>query len=99
MSGSVEGLRINWRGSDVWLEFKGADLAFTVPDALAFEGHVSFIEDPPQPRDPSTPKTRGFRGGGKLNVIPAGIEIDADVIIGRNDQNPSYTFCYLYLST
>lgn len=98
MSGAVEGLRVNWKGSDVWLEFSGAEVAFEIPDAIEFKGRVAFIEDPKDP-DPSLPKTRGFKGGGKLKVIPTGLEIDAQLVIGKNDADPSYTFFYIFVDT
>jgi len=99
MSGAVEGLRVNWKGSDVWLEFSGAEVAFEIPDAIEFTGRVAFIEDPKEPKHPSLPKTRGFKGGGKLKVIPTGLGIDAQLVIGKNDANPSYTFFYIFVDT
>lgn len=99
MSGAVEGLRVNWKGEEIWLEFSGAEVAFEIPDAIEFTGRVAFIEDPKEPKDPSLPKTRGFKGGGKLKVIPTGLEIDAQLVIGKNDADPSYTFFYIFVDT
>jgi len=90
MSGSVEGLRICWKGSDFWLEFKGAGLAFEIPNSIAFAGRVEFIEDPNGPK-------RGFKGGGKLKIIPSGLEVNAEVVIGKNMRDPAYTFFFIFL--
>ncbi len=92
MKGAVEGLRVCWKGSEYWLEFKGAEVAFEIPDSIAFAGRVEFVDDPEGP-------TRGFKGGGKLKIIPTGLEIDAQVVIGKNEKNPAYTFFYFFIES
>lgn len=91
MSAAVEGLRIYWDDhNNYWLKFSGASLAFEIPNSISFSGRVALIED--------GAKT-GFKGSGKLKVIPTGLEINAEVIVGKNDEAPAYTFFYIYLDT
>lgn len=90
MSGAVEGLRIYWKGSDFWLEFTGVELAFEIPNSIEFAGRVEFINDPDGPK-------RGFKGGGKVKIIPTGLEINAELVIGKNEKDPAYTFFYIFL--
>ena len=75
MSGSVEGLRVNWRGDKIWLSLEGAGVGFEVRDTVAFEGHLGLIDD--------GSGISGFRGGGKLTVIPAKLGIDAELIVAN----------------
>jgi hypothetical protein len=90
MSAAVEGLRIYWKDGDFWLTFSGAEIAFEIPNSIAFSGRVAFIKDGAK---------HGFKGGGKLKVIPTGLEINAEVVIGKNERDPAYTFFYIFLET
>jgi hypothetical protein len=90
MSGAVEGLRIYWKDGEYRLTFSGASLAFEIPGSIAFSGRVALIDDGPK---------HGFKGSGKLKIIPTGLEVSADVVIGKNDASPAYTYFFIYLDT
>jgi hypothetical protein len=89
LGGSVEGLKIKWKGDDIGLELKGIGIEMAVPNALTVNGRVEFIDDGSR---------KGFKGGVKLAIIPASILVDAQFMIGKNSQVPAYAFAYGFLA-
>ncbi len=89
LGGSVEGLKIKWKGNSVDLELRGMGVELTVPDALYLKGKVEFFDDGP---------LQGFKGGITLKVIPTNVTVDAQLLVGKNSQNPAYTFAYVFVA-
>jgi len=89
MGGSVEGLKIKWKGDNVSLEMRGIAVQMVVPGALEIAGRVEFINEDSK---------KGFKGGVKLRIIPTNVLVDAQLMIGKNSQAPAYTFAYVYVA-
>ncbi|MEZ4312958.1 MAG: hypothetical protein R3F14_33470 [Polyangiaceae bacterium] len=84
---SVEGLRITWYsdGRDPRLSLNGAGVELVVPDVLSFKGAVSFREF----KDRQGRDIKRFDGRIALNLLFAGLEIDAQVVFGIDATNSS----------
>jgi len=86
--GSVEGLRIKWwDNGKTDVELNGIGVNFEIPDVLEFSGEVAFLSD----------GINGFKGDINLNLITVGLEMDAALVVGKNNQDPPYKFFYIYL--
>jgi hypothetical protein len=97
VSGSVEGFKVLWRGSDVWAQLRGVAVGFEIPDSVIFAGHLEFFEDPEEPRGNVPGKQRGFRGAGSLTILPTNMKISSEIVLGRCDGPPPYAFAYLFV--
>jgi hypothetical protein len=92
MGGSFEGLKIKWKGNDlgsVKIELRGIAVQMVVPDTLALEGQVEFIDEG---------TLKGFKGAAKLTLIPTNVVVDAQLMIGKNSESPAYTFAYVFVA-
>lgn len=98
VSGSVEGFKVLFRGSDVWAQLRGVAVGFEIPDSVIFAGHLEFFEDPEEPRGNVPGKQRGFRGSGSLTILPTNMRISAEVLLGRSDGPPPFPFAYLFVN-
>lgn len=90
LEGSVEGLRIKWKPpTDIEMEIGGIRVAFEIKDVLKFNGSVAFIDEPTK---------KGFKGGVKMVLYPLdGCSLDAQLMVGKNNSTPAYTFFYTYI--
>lgn len=87
--GAVEGLKIIWSADDgIRLQISGIKVAFEIEDVLTFDGQLFFIDEP---------TVKGFKGGVNFSFLPFNMGFDAQFMAGRNTQNPSYNFFYIYI--
>jgi hypothetical protein len=91
---SVEGLRVSWDAAapsdtvadTVSVSLDGVGLELVVPGAVEFSGAVSFANDDGAPT---------FRGHGQLALPAVGVDVDADVVVGRTAAGDSFYFFHL----
>lgn len=89
IGGSVDGLKIKWKGTEVDLELRGIGVQMVVPNTLALDGRVEFIDDE---------RVKGFLGAVKLTLIPTQVVVDAQLLIGRNSESSAYSFAYIFVA-
>jgi hypothetical protein len=87
---SVEGLRIAWDPAtgDVSLTLDGVGVEFEVPGTVRFSGYVAMTQ-------PAPGVTR-FDGQISLSLISVGLEIEAQLVVGY-DENVDSAFFAIYL--
>ncbi len=88
---SVEGLRVIWDPAgnfDPEITLQGVGVELTLPGVLQFDGDVAFFKEESQSY---------FQGNAKLKLLPLGIELDASLKIGR-DNEEGYKFVYTFMS-
>lgn len=90
--GSVEGLKIKWcrdeQGLQTDIELKGIGVHFEIPEVIEFDGYVSFIRN----------GQSGFQGDLSLSLPAVGVTFDASIVIGKNHEQPSYSFYYVFIN-
>lgn len=97
LGASVEGLRISWDpdaadiAGSLQVTLDGVGLELSVPGAFAFTGAVSFFSETLQ----SGTAVNGFRGNGSLDLPALQMGIDANIVVGRTQNDD--TFFYFYL--
>ncbi|MFA7467917.1 MAG: hypothetical protein WCY82_06590, partial [Desulfotomaculaceae bacterium] len=93
MGASVEGLRISWDPKaprpfeTLSVSLDGIGLELTVQNVFSFVGEVAFFNDD---------QGKGFRGHVKLSLIQLKLTVDAEIVVGRSEDN--IPFFYFYLS-
>ena len=89
---SVEGLRVSWDPASadvlesVAISLDGVGLELDVPGAVVFDGSVSFTTEG---------GGSGFTGHGSLTIIPIGVSIDVNVVVGRAQTGETYFYFHL----
>ncbi len=84
--GSMDGLRISWnKGGLQGVRFDGIGIEFEVEDVMHFDGKLAYVEDGSEHR---------FEGAIDLNLISLGMQLDAQLVIGRKD---GYSYMAIYV--